>query len=350
MATSNSAQGSITVKRLRTGGSLFITLQLNDKPLFQNVSPDNGAVAPDWKTAGNQPVITPVVTSSLGNSVTLGTHAWYYEGNILVFTGSSSSGFTTDSSGKFAMNPTTGALKIIDNLASAANTASDILKYTGVANVGGVEYPIEKEIEVIIQNMGANAHTGYVMASNTQLNSEASESTLTTRLFSGSGDVFNYYVRWYKDGEEWAANAGKKTITVTSADVNGSQLFIAEFFGIASGSPKGNVLARHGINIVDTKDIYRILLTITSSNKDVDEGKSVTLSASVFNTTTNAKVDLPSDAAWALTVMDGATWTEIRSVNSSTIEISTDDTDVKATDSSPAKIRDVEVVAEVTWS
>lgn len=345
MAT-NSTQGSITIKRLRTGGSLFVTFNLN-APLFQNVDKDSGVVSPDWSQAANQPVITPVVTSSLGNTVTLNNHMWYYDDDELDFTGEvREDGFKTDSTGKFAMHPDTGALRILTNLASKENFVSDIFKYKVMATVADVEYKVEKEIELLIQQMGASSYVGYVLTSTAQLTSEYPEATLTTKLYSQGNEKTDYYVRWYKDNEEWTDMNGGKEVTVKQSDVSGSQLFVAVFYeSTDSTSP----LARHGIHIIDTKDTYQIQLSITSDNKDVDTGKGVTVEAKVVNTTQNTIVTLPDTAQWKTDIMDGDSWEVIRSVASNTVTITTTDTDVDATDTTPAKLRDVEVVTEVSW-
>lgn len=51
-----SAQGSITIRKLRSGDTYFISLGLNGKPLYQGVDPTTGAVSPDWTVAENQPI------------------------------------------------------------------------------------------------------------------------------------------------------------------------------------------------------------------------------------------------------------------------------------------------------
>ena len=135
-----SAQNSITVKRLRNGDTFFITFGNNGIPLFQGVDPVTGVVTPDWTVAANQPVVTPVVTSARGNAVVLSNHQWSYNGVALNFNGATSGDWTTDSTGKFQLNSSTGALKIIANLASTTNIASDSLTYSCVATVAGVEY------------------------------------------------------------------------------------------------------------------------------------------------------------------------------------------------------------------
>lgn len=339
-----SAQGSLSIKRLRTGDSLFVSLNLEGGiPLFQGVDPDSGAVTPDWTKDNERPIIAPRVTSSIGNAVTLSNHNWYYEDTLLVFTGATENGFVADSRGQFALDMTSGRLKIIDNLASAENKGSDNLRYMGKASVGGVEYSVSKDIEVVIQPMGSSAYAGFVTASDTQLESTMEYITLSTELWHGTGKMTNYYVRWFKDNEEWVEKKGQKAAHVTHDDVNGSQVFIAEFYLSQTDT---SYVDRFGIQVIDVKDEYRVKLLITSANKDVDSGSDVTVAAQVVNTTTGAQVEM-ANPSWTLTLMDGDKWKEIRHVDTNTITITTADTDV--TEDGVLRLRDVEVIGEVTW-
>lgn len=336
-----SAQGSITIRRLRNGDSFFITLELNGKPLYQGVVEGTGAVAPDWSVADNQPVITPNVTSARGNSVSLSNHQWEYNGVALNFSGAESDGWTLDSTGKFKINATTGALRIVANLASETNCANDTLTYSCVATVGGVEYNISKSIDVQIQTVGASSYTGFITATTEQLTAGVSDSILSTSLTLGVTSVTAYYVKWYKDDTLWSEKNGSKTITVGRDDVDGTQLFIAEFYKDSSASEP---LYRAGIRILDTLDDYQVQWETTSANVEVSQGKDVTVEASVVNMRTHNKESL-SNPSWVLSVMKKDGWKLIRSVNTNTVTITTADTD----DASSGEINDVEIVAEVTF-
>lgn len=118
MAENYSAQNSITIKRLRSNDSLMLTFENNGIPLFQAVDEESGAVSPDWSIAANQPVRTPKVTSARGLAVSLSGHSWAYNGVALNFNGAESGGWKKDSTGKFSLNTSTGAIKIVGNLAS----------------------------------------------------------------------------------------------------------------------------------------------------------------------------------------------------------------------------------------
>lgn len=339
-----SAQNSITVRRLRNGDTLFISLELNGIPLFQGVDEKSGAASPDWTQEANQPVITPKVLSARGNPVELSNHRWSYNGSELTFNGTADEqGFTPETgqtSARFKLNKTTGALKIVANLASKENLASDTLTYTGTATVGGVAYTQSKSIDVMIQNSVSSSYYGYILASTEQLTSEVTSAKLTTGLYLKGAKVTDYYVKWYRDNESWSGKNGQKEVTVSRGDIDGTQLFLAEFYKTKSDT---SPIFRAGVRMIDTADEFQINLRITSDNKEVDEGKPVTVTATVVNMTSNTTVT-PSNATWRMDVMDKDTWEVLKSASASNISVTTSETDKNG------EMKDVEVLAEVTWN
>lgn len=340
-----SAQGSITIKRLRNGDTFFITLEVaNGIPLFQGVDDKNGSVTPDWTIAENQPIVTPKVTSARGATVTLSFHQWSYNGVNLNFNGTlGSDGYKEDSTGTFKMNPDTGALRIIKNLASKTNIANDTLTYSCVATVAGVEYNLSKSVDIIIQTIGATSYMGTITATTEQLTSDVTSSVLSTRLWIGAREITDYTVKWYRDDTLWSAKNGQKRITIGRDDVDGTQLFLAEFY------ESGNSTAcfKAGIRIIDTLDEYQVICYISSANKDVDTGQPVTVKAKVvrFITTTGETQEItPNNPKWRMDVYDPKTWSVIKTNNTNTIDVTTQETDRNGEQS------DVEVVAEVEFS
>lgn len=335
-----STQGSITIKRLRTGDSIFLTLELNGKPLFQSVDEQTGGVTPDWKIDGNRPVITPKVASTRNNVVSLGHHSWKYNGIDLSFTGAASGDYVLDSTGKFGMNPTNGALKIFDNLASLINNASDTLIYSCVATVAGTEYNLTKSIDVQIVSGGASSYYGFIKASTTQLDATVGTATLSTELWLGPSGIDEYYVKWYKGNAEWADKAGKKQISITRDDVNGNQLFIAEFY---KSSADTTFIYRAGISVYDTLDEILLVPYISSDNKEVDTGKPVTVQARLVRASSNAVLS-PVNPSWLFSVMDGTTWNCLATSTETSIAITT-----AHTDQADGSYHDVEVMVECTF-
>lgn len=338
-----SAQGSITIKRLRNGDNFFISLEItNGVPLFQGVDENTGTASPDWTVPANQPIITPKVTSARGNAVDLSFHSWKYNGVALNFNGAEADGWKADSTGKFQLNTSTGALKIVKNLASKTNCANDTLTYECVATISGVEYNLQKSIDILIQTVGANGYLGFILASTEQLTAEVTSCTLETRLMLAADNITSYYVKWYKDDTLWSAQNGKKTITVGRNDVDGTQLFIAEFY---KDSTSNTPLYRAGVRIIDTLDEFQVQLAITSANKEVAPGNSVVVAASVVNMRTNTVV-APAGAVWSLRVMEKKNWYEKRRVTTNTITVTTADTD----DPNTGEQNDVEIHAEVDFN
>ena len=350
-----SAQNSITVKRLRNGDTFFITLENNGIALFQGVDPTTGNVTPDWTQAANQPIITPKVTSARGNTVSLGSHRWNYNGNDLNFNGAVSGDWRTDSTGKFQLNTTTGALRIIANLASATNVAADTLTYSCVATVTGVDYNLTKSVDVQIQNVGASSYYGTINATSEQLTELVSQTTVATKLYLGSKEQSGYAVKWYKDDTLWSDKSGA-SITVNRGDVDGTQLIIAEFYKNASDTTP---VFRAGIRIIDTLDDFHVEhryvnsdKTTNNANREVDTGKPVYVEAYVVNVRTNTELTSITSAKWVSNVMDKDSWTSLLRVPASgtntgatnLVTITTAQTDVNGAE------KDVEVVSEVEWT
>jgi hypothetical protein len=205
--------------------------------------------------------------------------------------------------------------------------------------VSGTNYAISKSIDVVIQNIGASSYYGAVLASPAVLDSETTTSTLTTSLMCGANAVDSYYVKWYKDTDLISDNNGKTSITVGRADIDGSQLFIAEFY---LSSTDTTPVARAGVYIVDSLDEFNIVFTYTSSNTEVAPNKSVTVEAKVINVRTNAVVST-SSTTWACYIMDKDSWTVIGSSATNSITVTTEHTDRNG------KYNDVEVVGEATF-
>lgn len=340
-----SAQGSISIRRVRNGDTLFLSFNTN-VALYQGVNSASGEVSPDWTVEANQPIITPVVNSAKGNPVTLKYHSWKYLGITLQFTGAAIGEFVKDSTGKFAINTSTGALKIIGNLASKTNYASDLLEYQCVATLEGIEYNLSKSVEIMITTFGASSYVGLITATTEQLTATVLTTTLNTELRMGKTTV-DFYPKWYKGSLSmpWSGKDGNKVPVATRSDVDGTTLFICEFYAKQGDAEP---VFRAGIRIIDTLDDFQVVFGITSTNKTVDTGKPVEVTGKIVNMRTNSEVT--ADAEWTLYVMDTKKWSAIRSKTGlkskggNVIEITTADTDIDG------EFNDVEVVGTASWT
>lgn len=336
----NSAQGSITIRRLRNGDSIYISFDTNDVDLYQGVDVESGEVSPDWTVAANQPIRTPRVVSSNGNAVGLSQHTWSRAGIAIVFSVDKGQGWFADATGTFQMNTTTGALRITKNLATKTTLGSINLKWSAVLTTQGAEQSIAKDMDVRIGNMGSSSYVGAIVATTEQISSTTLTTILKSSLRLGSVSVTDYYPKWWKDDTAWTAKNGDKNPVVTRNDVDGTQLFICRFY---KNSTDTTELAVYAIRIIDVSDEYQVNMRITSAQKDIDAGKPVTVQGYVYNATTGTQVT-PSGATWALTAyINGGDFAPVKTSNTNTITVSTAESD------RGGNLFDIVVTGEVTF-
>lgn len=345
-----SAQGSCTVRVLKTGDNIFLSLK-SDKGLAQGWNATTQTCVPDWSKAAEQPTITPEVTSANGAPVALKNHQWKYNGILLTFDTSTKKSTNTGYAGWFEINPTatTCTLKILHNLASATNLGSSTIEYLCTAVSEGMEYDMNKSIDIIIQQLGDSGFMASLTTNTTQLSSATDRQTTTLypRLFTGGGDVAEnaYWVQYYKDDTPWGnPMLGSNHPIVTRNDVDGEQLFIAYFFNSNSDFALSKAVAQAAIRITDTADSYRMVTEITSANKEVAPNKSVTVTSKVIKISDGTQVTL-NNPVWISRVYAKNNFiTPIKQNNTNTIDVTYADTLT-----SSGSHEDVEVVAEVEW-
>ena len=201
--STNNIQGSLTVRRLRTGDNINLYLT-PDKDLFQGVDTVSGAIAPDWGLAANQPTITPTVTSIRTSVIGLSDHSWKNGNSVITFgTTADSQGWVTSTNhdASYKLNKNTGALKIIKNLANVNNVGNDILTYSCVATVNGTKYSMSKDITVRIQSVGASSYTASVSSPTNLLTETVTSTTVTCRLWLGTAEQTTFLTRWFRSDE-----------------------------------------------------------------------------------------------------------------------------------------------------
>lgn len=347
-----SAQGSCSVRVLKTGDNIFISLK-SDKGLAQGWNSTTKSCIPDWGKASEQPTITPEVTSTQGVTVTLKNHHWSYNGIALTFDTTTNKSTNTGYEGWFEINPTaaTCTLKIIHNLADEKSLGGSTIEYGCTAVVDGAEYNgLKKSVDITIQQLGDSGYMATLTTNTTQLTPSADRNTtiLYPRLFTGGGEVEEsaFWVQYYKDDQAWGdAVAGYDHPVVTRNDVDGEQLFIAYFF-IDSGSvsDKTKAIAQAAIRITDTADSYHMVTEISSVNKEVAPDKPVTVTSRVVKISDGTEPTL-SNAVWDTRVYAKNDFTTpLKQSNTNTIEVTYADTLTSA-----GTHEDVEVLCEVEW-
>ena len=264
----NSAQGTVTLRKLRNGATSAVALNV-DKQLLQlvaiNDATGNATVAPDWSQSANQPTITPTLIG--GSGMSLSDVRWYYNGDIYI--GNVASGSIN---ANFRINAN-GSLTIINNLGSKDNLSTDTvtMKAEIVDTTGLTSGNVEKTIDIPIQRASTSGYTVLIDSTGTVLGTTASGSvnnstTLTAKVLQGTADVTDSVtVKFYKGNTDTPVSTGK-TLTVTRDDVDGAQLYIARAF---VGSVEVDA---EGITILDSADEYQIVINCvagTDSQKNV---------------------------------------------------------------------------------
>lgn len=280
-----SVQGSVVIRRLRTGHTLALALKSTGMELYQTVDA-NGVVAPSWTAeTGKHPVIVPEGRSlTAGQTATLSDWTWKYLGNALTF--NDSGACTTSGYEKtFKVVKETGQLEIIGNLASKSNVDNDTLTFTAKVTVGGVSAMMDKDIEVVIAQGGAQSYWGNVSADNVILTADVKTATLRTSLMLGGAAVAGYTVDWYKNVKDAAhkLSGTGTTRTVTREDVDGTTLFIAVF------KVGGQEQFTDGIMLTDMADEYKV---VTANTGDIADTGDVTVTATLMNAKKNTKAEV----------------------------------------------------------
>lgn len=285
-----------TIKRLRSGQTIYLSLD-TDKALFQAVDTDSGVVAPDFTVVANQPTITPSAKAVSGETVTLSDHHWKWNGAPLTFDGAAESdGFKaiTAGTGKglFKMNPDTGQLRIIGNLARKDNYSNDTLTYTGdyVIATSKMTGTLSKDMTVPIQKSGASSYVGMATPAQTVLDANTQSTTINTTLMYGTM-VFNasdYSCKWYKGSRSNPLNGTGTTLTVDRDMVDGQTLFICDFI------VNNGVVATDGCQLTDMGDE---MMVRWQTSGDLSKGHPVTVKYTIVKTKTQTAVNV-TRASW----------------------------------------------------
>jgi hypothetical protein len=276
-------QGSIVVRRVRQGDTITTRLE-SDKALYQGITDGGWLIAPDWTVVDNQPTITPKITTSLHDgdvAIVLGSAQWKYNGSVLTFgedgicTGVVGGG--TMGAGLFHLTPDTGALKIIGNLAASSNTNVDRLRFDALVNTG-YETQVGADIDVRIELVGKNSYTGVVDGSSKTFKEGLVESiTATARLTLGITTVTGFKTEWYKDDVLFKAKGTDLTCAISRSDVDGSQIFICNFYVTIDGSDK--LVSSYLFVLYDGSDPYMAVLTPIAGSEVTDSNTSVQIKA-----------------------------------------------------------------------
>lgn len=357
-----SAQGSITVRRLRTGDVINLSMNTNGIALWQGYDPTGlGSVSPNWNTAANQPTRTPVLRSAKGKTVTMDDAKWYYNDSLISW---GSTTYEADSktyyvssnhNGAFAWIPSTGEIRIIKNLASATNTWNDELRFECKAICDNVAYDMSQVLTVEIVKGGSSSYYATLVADSQMLTLDSPSTTLRAELHLGSSDVQEFWIKVLNNESGFIGSAVKATShspfyqatkSISRSDISGIAMLTAYFYLEDPGqNANAQPVAKASVKLTDVGDEFDVQLRITSSNTEVSDGNPVTVQAYVVKMSDNSEYSLTGKSpTWSLKVMNVQTWTAIATSSTDTIQVTTSHTDRNG------EMYDVEVTADVSWS
>lgn len=362
MATNNqltldrqwSAQGTITIQRLRQGDLLSVTLaNLSGKPLYQTYDADTKTFLPNWSGDNNdavRPVIAPQVVSMLGAQIVVNNPTWHYNGLPIAFTTPTNPldwAAEDSASPRFAYRPQDMAIKPIDNIANPNNPVNGVLKFTATVLANGGAYEVSKEIDMVFAPASDSAYRGFLTATNLTLDEQNTSTVITATLFSKGVEIATFFPRWRRDRDAMAAMDGRKEITVTRGMVDSTQLYICEFYLSQTDTQP---VAVAGVTVVDAADNFDIIFEIISENKCIsDTNPSVTVQAHLISEKTGGFIT--SGVRWLMDVIDKDTCKSLKSSDTDTITVTTAETDRMKTVNGKSVLicSDVDVMAEAHW-
>lgn len=256
-------QGSLTLKRLKKGLNVILSLECTSGTLYQGYNDTSKEVSPDWTIEANQPVVTPKAIASDGSATDITTGTWKYNNTTLIFSvadNTTDSWITATNNAAFQYQPSTKALKIVRNLASASNVVNDTLEFQCSGEAGTTSFDAAASITVHLQPVGSSTAAVYVTAAPQTLTSSNTTSTLTAHFYiSGKEQTSGQY--WLK----WTDEAGKelakgeisttRTCAVTRADITAIG---GAYCYVYADSGYQTAICSDFVKIIDTADDYEL--------------------------------------------------------------------------------------------
>jgi len=282
-----SAVGTCTITRLRTGDSIYITFNVTGSTcIFYD---DNGLVT---KYSASNLVVTPNITSQKGLSVTINSVSWKINSDTTITAYGTS-------------NANTGVLTISKDFASKDTPKSYVCTMTANITVNGYTQTVSKSFEITMAKVASNSYWGIAKTTRSQLDSTNSTATLTHELTLGGTAVTfgtgsgKYQVKWFKNGVEFKSGSNNvASLEITRGDVDGAAFFSCKFY-VDGGSTE---VEADGLTIIDLDDELKV---ICPDEVQVAYGGTASITPSLYNTT--SKSSITSGVTWSALVKNNYT-------------------------------------------
>lgn len=279
--------GSITLKRLKKGVNVVLSIETENAALYQGWNDKTSTPAPNFQTPANQPILVPKAVATNGQTASITNGTWYYNNTMLVVTTTATSeGFYKCSDARFAINPSNYKLRIIDNIASASNTSNDMFTFKCSGEAARTSYESEATAELHLQIVGSSAAALYIEGGCTL--SLANPSTkLKARFFIDGGEITSgYSYLFFDEKNNPLQDSTSREFTATRDMIDG----IGGIYGSAykTGDSNKTALATDFHKITDIGDEYELEASV---DKDWDGVNSQRVTAHVYRFVVGQKGD-----------------------------------------------------------
>ncbi len=311
MATNTSVQGSVTLRKLRSGSTVAVSIWTSQQ-LFQTYEAGNVSnVGPTWSTAN------PVKCQVIVNGTALNTGVQWYINNNEV-TGIEGGGFDVAD----------GELTIKRNLVDLLKYQNGTLK--AVFTLDGAS--MTKTADITIMQVTGSQYNVILSANNGGVVDADTTCTITASVILGTKTLDEtttpkaselFYTWSSADNDQTVSSQsgkGKKTCNVTAAMVDGVELY----FCSVKASDAVDVLDTGAIAITDNSDPYRLKATITDANTTAGHDNQTLYDVPEAVTSVKVKFSVvkSDDTAAPASVTNGATWL-IKKYHSDTMNLIT---------------------------
>lgn len=286
--------GSFTLTAVVDGRNYTaLVVNMTSTALAQFVSP-SGEVTPNWKNSN--PKVAMVVYDQEGNKIegkSIENLRMIYNGSPVV---------AGQSFPNITYLPSEGAVRFNDNVASLSNANDDSFVLEGEITVsGGVKIKLQTAPQTIqiIQTASGTAYLCLVEGKN--ISGDMTETVLTATIIDHTGASQNpndWSFTWFRveGAEEVQIDSGTNSLTVSSDDVNGFQLFKCEASKNSSEAEPGYC------QIKDDTDPYYIGIVQEGVSGDrISEGQAAIYKATIVDKNGDTASGFKLTPSWSIT-------------------------------------------------
>lgn len=283
-------RGGTMISLIENGESLSVRLDAT-KPLYQTFKKGTQDFIPNWGTLpdGERPVIFPRVYAVMEALVLIPSDVtWKWNNVAMTF---NSSGICTapavvaNKVQQIDYNQSK-ALKLIGNIASAANNDSDIITFNGKVMVGNSSVNVSSETTLVIEEGTANLYRLFLSMADDVIDGDEVSLSVSAALYNQgivmSSGVQYEFINMATD-QVLRAKGTSPDFTITRAMIDSELMLLCKAY-------VGNtVVAQEQRQVWDSTDGYAIMCNFgTSTSQKSKEDR--TYSYTLMNTRTSASV------------------------------------------------------------